>query len=148
MILLDTNVISEIMRPHPDPAVTTWIQSVPRKEFWTSSVVVAEILSGIDLMPAGRRQEGLREAVEEMIAEDFHDQILNFDLAAARHFGQILSARQRIGLPINEMDAQIAATARVYGATVATRNIRDFLACDLALVNPWSDNPQESRRRQ
>jgi predicted nucleic acid-binding protein len=145
MILLDTNVISEIMRPSPDPVVITWIQSLPRKEFWTSSVVVAELLSGIDLMPPGRKQKGLRDAIEEMIAEDFHGQILSFDLAAARHFGQILSARQRMGRPINEMDAQIAATARVYGATIATRNIRDFLPCDLALVNPWSEDPQESR---
>jgi predicted nucleic acid-binding protein len=144
MILLDTNVISEIMRPRPDPVVTTWVQSLPRREFWTSSVVVAELLSGIDLMPPGRRQEGLREAVEGMIAEDFHGQILSFDLAAARHFAQILTARQHMGRPINEMDAQIAATARVYGATLATRNIKHFLACDLDLFNPWSENPQES----
>ena len=145
MILLDTNVISEIMRPRPDPIVTAWIQSHPRKEFWTSTVVVAELLSGIDMMPPGRRQKGLREAVEEMLAEDFHGQILSFDLAAARHFAQILSARQRMGRPINEMDAQIAATARVHGAAVATRNIKDFLACDLALINPWSNNPEELR---
>lgn len=143
MILLDTNVISEIMRPHPDPVVTAWFRSLPRKEYWTSAVVVAELLSGIDMMPPGRRQEGLREAVEGMLAEDFHGQILSFDFAAARHFGQILSARQRMGRPINEMDAQIAATARVHGAGIATRNIKDFLACDVALVNPWSENPEE-----
>jgi predicted nucleic acid-binding protein len=141
MILLDTNVISEIMRPRPDSRVAAWIQSLPRKEFWTSSVVVAELLSGIESMPSGRRQKGLREAFEAMLTEDFHGQILSFDLAAARHFGQILSARQRLGRPINEMDAQIAATARVHGAAVATRNIKDFLACELALINPWSDNP-------
>ena len=145
MILLDTNVISEIMRPRPDPAVTGWIQSLPRREFWTSSVVMAELLSGIDLMPAGQKQKGLRKAVEDMIAEDFHGQILDFDLAAARHFGQILSGRQHMGRPIDEMDAQIAATARVYGATLATRYIKDFVACGLALVNPWSYNPRVSR---
>ena len=143
MILLDTNVISEIMRPVPEPAVIAWVQSLPRKEFWTSSVVVAELLSGIDLMPSGHKQEGLRKAVEEMLAEDFHGQILNFDLAAARCFGQILSARQRMGRPINEMDAQLAATARVHGAAIATRNIKDFMACDLVLVNPWADNQRE-----
>jgi hypothetical protein len=143
MILLDTNVISEIMRPRPDSRVTAWIQSLPRKEFWTSSVVVAELLSGIELMPSGRRQKGLRESLEAMLIEDFHGQILSFNLAAARHFGQILSARQRLGRPINEMDAQIAATARAHGAAVATRNVKDFQACELALINPWSDNPTE-----
>jgi predicted nucleic acid-binding protein len=143
MILLDTNVISEIMRPRPDSRVASWIQSLPRNEFWTSSVVVAELLSGIDLMPPGRRQEGLREAVEEMLTEDFHGQILSFDLAAARLYGQILSARQRMGRPINEMDAQIAATARAHGAAVATRNTKDFLACEIALIDPWSDHPTE-----
>jgi predicted nucleic acid-binding protein len=143
MILLDTNVISEIMRPRPDPRVAAWIQSLPRKEFWTSSVVVAELLSGIELMPPGRKQKGLREAIEAMLTEDFHGQILSFDLAAARHFGQILSARLRLGRPIDEMDAQIAATARVHGAAVATRNVKDFLACEISLINPWFDNPTE-----
>jgi hypothetical protein len=143
MILLDTNVISEVMRPRPDPRVAAWIQSLPRKEFWTSSLVVAELLSGIDLMPQGRRQKGLREAFEAMLTEDFHGQVLSFDLAAARHFGEILSARQRLGRPINEMDAQIAATARVHRAAIATRNIKDFQACDITLIDPWSDNPTE-----
>lgn len=78
-----------------------------------------------------------------MLVEDLHGQILSFDLAAARHFGHILSARQRLGRPINEMDAQIAATARVHGAAVATRNIKDFQACELTLIDPWSDNPTE-----
>ncbi|HEY1207772.1 MAG TPA: type II toxin-antitoxin system VapC family toxin [Terracidiphilus sp.] len=143
MILLDTNVISEIMRPRPDSRVAAWVQSLPRKEFWTSSVVVAELLSGIELMPPGRRQNELREAFEAMLIEDFHCQIHSFDLAAARYYGQILSARQRLGRPINEMDAQIAATARVHGAAVATRNVKDFVACEISLINPWSDNPKE-----
>jgi predicted nucleic acid-binding protein len=143
MILLDTNVISEMMRPRPDSRVAAWMQSLPRKEFWISSIVVAELLSGIDLMPSGRRQMGLREAFEAMLTEDFHGQILSFDLAAARYYGQILSTRQRIGRPINEMDAQIAATARVHGATVATRNLKNFRKCELSLIDPWSDNPTE-----
>jgi len=74
-----------------------------------------------------------------MLSQDLRGQIFSFDLAAARHFGQILSASQRIGRPIHEMDAQIAATARVHGAALATRNTKDFLACDLVLFNPWSD---------
>ena len=142
MILLDTNVISEMMRPRPDPAVAAWIQPLPRREFWTSTVVVAELLSGIDLMPVGRKQRELREAVELMLAEDFHGQILSFDLAAAHCYGQILSERQRMGRPIKELDAQIAATARAHGAALATRNIKDFLACNLVLFDPWSDKPK------
>jgi len=102
--------------------------------------------SGIDIMPAGRKQKALREAVEGMIAEDFRGQILNFDLPAARCYGQILSSRQRIGRRINEMDAQIAAIAKVHGATLATRNTNDFIACDLRLVNPWSGNSEETLR--
>ena len=144
MILLDTNVISEIMRERPDPAVKAWLRARPRKEFWTASVVIAELLSGIDLMPVGRKQRALREAVEGMIAEDFRGQILNFDLSAARHYGKILSSRQQIGRPIREMDAQIASIARVHDASLATRDIDDFLICDVTLVNPWSGNSEET----
>jgi hypothetical protein len=138
MILLDTNVISEIIRARPDPAVSTWLRARPREEFWTASVVLAELLSGIDLMPAGRKQRALREAVEGMIAEDFRGQILKFDVPAARHYGQILATRQHIGRPIKEMDALIAATALANGASLATRNTSDFENCGIQLVNPWS----------
>jgi predicted nucleic acid-binding protein len=138
MVLLDTNVISEIIRERPDPAVLTWLRAHPREEFWTSSVVVAELLSGIDLMPAGRKQRALREAVEGMIAEDLRGQILKFDVSAARHYGQILATRQQIGRPTKEMDALIAATALANGASLATRNTSDFENCGIQLVNPWS----------
>lgn len=137
MILLDTNVISELLRDKPDPGVLTWLRAFPRSEFWTTSIVIAELLSGIELMPAGRRLATLRQAIEEMIVEDFRGQILTFNLPAARHYAQILAARRRLGRPIREMDAQIAAIARVHGATLATRNEMDFAACDLAVVNPW-----------
>ncbi len=137
MTLLDTNVISEIMRLKPDPAVLAWLGARPRNELWTASVVVAELISGIELMPAGRKQTALRHAVEGMIVEDFRGQVLRFDVAAARHYGQILSSRQRMGRPIREMDALIAATARANEATLATRNIPDFEDCGSQLVNPW-----------
>lgn len=143
MILLDTNVLSEIMRPRPDPQVSVWTQSLPRREFWTSSIVVAELFCGIELMPSGQRQAGLREAVEAMIAEDLHGQILSFDLAAARCYGEIFFARQRMGRPIHTMDAQIAATARAHGAALATRNVKDFAGCELTLLNPWGENSLE-----
>jgi predicted nucleic acid-binding protein len=137
MILLDTNVISEMMRERPEPAVSAWLDKQPEEELWTASVVLAELLSGIDLMPAGRKQRVLRNAVEGMIAEDFRGRILNFDLPAARYYGQILSFRQGMGRRIREMDAQIAAIAKVHGAELATRNIPDFEHCGVSLVNPW-----------
>jgi predicted nucleic acid-binding protein len=140
MILLDTNVISETLRERPDPAVTTWLDEHPEEELWTTSVVIAELLSGIELMPFGRKQRALREAVEDMIVEDFRGQILTFNLPAARQYAQILVARRKIGRPIREMDAQIAAIARANGAALATRDVNDFAGCNLAVVNPWVQN--------
>jgi hypothetical protein len=137
MILLDTNVVSEVMRERPDHAVRAWLKSLPRRELWTASVVIAELLSGIDLMPTGRKKEALSQAVEAMIAEDFRGQILKFDVSAARHYGQILSSRRQMGRPMREMDALIAATAKSNDATLATRNLRDFENCGIQLVNPW-----------
>jgi hypothetical protein len=138
MILLDTNVISEMMRVRPNPAVLAWLDKQPQEELWTASVVLAELLSGIEIMPAGRKQKAPREAVEEMIAVDFRGQVLNFDLRAARQYGQILSQRRKIGRPIREFDAQIAAIANVHGAILATQNVNDFDACGLTLIDPWS----------
>jgi predicted nucleic acid-binding protein len=137
MILLDTNVISEMMRERPDRAVSNWLRANPRKEFWTSSVVIAELISGVDLMPEGRKQEMLREAIEGVIAEDFKGQILKFDVSAARHYGHVLLMRQLIGRPIREMDALIAATALANDAVISTRNTSDFEHCGITLVNPW-----------
>jgi toxin FitB len=142
MILLDTNVISEIMRERPNTVVSTWIDEKPEEELWTASVVIAELLAGIELRPPGRKHEALRETVSAMIADDFRGQILPFNLPAARICAQILASRKRLGRPIRELDAQIAAIARVHGATLATRNVEDFAHCDLLVVNPWDRNAQ------
>jgi predicted nucleic acid-binding protein len=137
MIVLDTNVISEIMRERPDPVVLKWLDHQPEKDLWTTSVVIAELLVGIEMSPPGRKQKALREAVEGMIADDFRGQVVAFNLPAARLYAEIVASRKKIGRPIREMDAQIAAVARVHGATLATRDVRDFAGCDLDLVNPW-----------
>ena len=137
MILLDTNVISELMREHPEPAVSAWLDEQPEQELWTASVILAELLSGIDMMPAGRRQKALRDAVEGMIAEDFRGRIVDFDLPAARQYGKILATRRNMGRPIREFDAQIAAIASVHRATLATRDVNNFVACGLNVLNPW-----------
>ena len=137
MILLDTNVISELMREHPEPAVSAWLDEQPEQELWTASVILAELLSGIDMMPAGRGQKALRDAVEGMIAEDFRGRIVDFDLPAARQYGKILATRRNMGRPIREFDAQIAAIASVHRAKLATRDVNNFVACGLNVLNPW-----------
>lgn len=137
MIVFDTNVISEVLRPVPEPAVLDWLRSVPRREIWTCTVVLAELFSGVDLMPSGKRQQLLREKMEQLVPTLFMNQILVFDLLAARAYGPILAARHAMGRPIDEIDAQIAAIAKVHGAALATRNIRDFEHCGIPLVNPW-----------
>lgn len=137
MILLDTNVVSEVMRPTPEPVVAAWLDSQLKEDLWTASVVVAELFAGIEALSAGRKERVLREAVEGMIAEDFRGQVLYFDVAAARNYGHILARRNAIGRPIHEMDALIAATALANGATLATRNTSHFENCGIQLVNPW-----------
>ena len=137
MIVLDTNVISETMRPAPEAAVLRWIRSIPRREIWTCTIVLAELFSGVDLMPRGKRQQAFREKMEQLVPALFLNQILLFDLSAARTYGPILAARKAIGRPIDEMDALIAAIAKTNGATLATRNTADFEDCGIELVNPW-----------
>lgn len=137
MIVLDTNVISEVLRPVPEPAVLDWLRSMRRGELWTSSIVVAELFLGVDLLAPGKRQQVLREKMEQMVSLLFTGKIFTFDLAAALAYGPILATRQQMGRPIDEMDALIAATALTNGATLATRNIPDFEHCGIPLVNPW-----------
>jgi toxin FitB len=138
MILLDTNVISEPMTLKPSPHVMSWIGSQTPGELWTCTIVVAEIFSGIDLMPAGKRQRELREKAEFMFSALFPNRIFSFDQEAARRYGLVLSRRRASGKPVDEMDALIAATALANGATLATRNISDFEDCGIPLVNPWA----------
>jgi predicted nucleic acid-binding protein len=137
MIIFDTNVISETMRPAPEPAVLLWIRSIPRREIWTCTLVLAELFSGVDLMPAGKRQKALRKKMEQLVPALFLNQIFLFDLSAARAYGPILAARRASGRPIDQFDAQIAAIAKVNSATLATRNTPDFEDCGIQLVNPW-----------
>jgi hypothetical protein len=137
MILLDTNVISEALRPIPAPEVLSWLRSIPPRQLWTCTVVIAELFSGVDLMPSGKRKQLLRDKMEQLVSTLFAGRILSFDLAAAEAYGSILMARQAMGRPIDEMDALIAATALTNGFALATRNIHDFEHCGIQLVNPW-----------
>jgi predicted nucleic acid-binding protein len=139
VILLDTNVLSEFMRPQPSVSVVAWLDQQPAGEVYTSAVSRAEIELGLMLMPPGKRQEALSQAAWAMFAEDFAGRCLPFDEDAARHYAAIVSARTRAGRPISVEDAQIAAIALTYQMPLATRNTTDFeLINDLEVVNPWT----------
>ena len=137
MIFLDTNVLSELMRSHPAAPVFAWAAAQPRSALYTTSINKAEIFYGIAVLPEGRRRAALAAAAEAMFIDDFAGRVLPFDEEAAVHYAEIVAARRREGLPIEAFDAQIAATARVAGAELATRDVGDFAGCGLALVNPW-----------
>jgi toxin FitB len=137
MIILDTNVLSELMKPRPLAAVVAWVAAQPAASLHTTSITQAEILHGIMLLSAGRRRRALEEAARAMFAEDFEGRILGFGSDAALPYAQIASDRRAAGRPISHFDAQIAAVARSTGAIVATRNIEDFNGCGVTVVNPW-----------
>lgn len=137
MIVLDTNVVSEIMKPQPSSAVTSWISNLMLNELFTTVVTVGEVLYGIELLPKGKRRDTLLRAAEAVLTKDFAGHILTFDEPTARAYASLSASRRTHGRPISTQDAQIAAIARVHGATVATRNTDDFEGCGVKLVNPW-----------
>lgn len=138
MILLDTNVVSELMRPAPEPKVVEWLDGQPAADVWLSAVTVGEIRLGIALLPDGQRKERLAGLADAMIQEDLSDRCLPYDVLAAAEYAGIVATRTRLGRPISVEDAQIAAIARSAGLTLATRNTKDFSDIDeLPLVNPW-----------
>lgn len=149
MILLDTNVLSEFMRPQPSASVVSWLDDQPAGEVYTSAITRAEIELGLTLMPPGKRQEALSRAARAMFAEDFAGRCLPFDEDAARHYARVVSARTRAGRPISVEDAQIAAIALARRMPLATRNTTDFALIDgLEVVNPWGDGRQPPDRSE
>lgn len=141
MIVLDTNVLSEMIRANPSPAVERWLGSHPSTSLYTTTITQAEILYGVALLPPGQRRSALADAVEAMFEEDFADRVLPFDGAAARAFAYIVARRRKVGRPVSQLDAQIAAIARSRDASVATRNVSDFEGCGVQIENPW-DAPE------
>ena len=138
MIVVDTNVISELMRPVPAPQVWRWVHMQPNATTFTTSVCEAELLLGVALMADGRRKLGMQAVVAAIMASIFADRVLPFDRPAAAAYAEIASARRRIGRPVLDSDLQIAAIARARGASlIATRNLRDFAGCGVAMVDPW-----------
>jgi hypothetical protein len=138
MIILDTNVLSELMRAKQDAHVAAWLQSVTLADAYTTSTCESEVFYGIELLPAGKRRAALEAAAAGLFDVDFAGRVLSFDSDAARAFGAIAAARRQAGRPIGELDAQIAAIARVHGATLATRDVQDFEGCGVKVVSPWA----------
>ncbi len=137
-ILLDTNVISELMRSQPEPAVMDWFERRTGDVFYISVVTQAEIMFGISLLPAGKRRDALERAANEMFSQDFADRCLSFDSSCVTNYATVASGRRRIGQAISTEDALIAAIALTHGYPLATRNIKDFMSINgLTLYNPW-----------
>ena len=137
MVIVDTDVVSELMRPRPNPDVVCWVGDQPASALFTTAITQAEILYGIVLLPEGRRRTALELAVEDMFTEDFAGRVLPFDGRAAPAFARIVASRRLAGCAISHADGQIAAIAARHGAVVATRNVRGFEDCGLELLNPW-----------
>ncbi len=138
MIVLDTNVISELMRTRPDGRVLDWVSSQPASSLYVSSITQAEILHGVLLLAAGKKRAAIEKAAEAMFATDFADRILPFDSSAAVHYAHIAIERRKLGRPISQFDAQIASIARSMKASIATRNVADFEGCGVKVLDPWS----------
>ncbi len=137
MILLDTNVLSELMRAKPAPEVLAWIDAQSSDELFTSSITVAEILYGVARMADGKRKEGLLQLATLMFEEDFAGRILPFDTDAAVHYASLAAESEAKGTVVDMADAQIAAIAAVHDARVATRNVRHFDYLGVPVINPW-----------
>jgi predicted nucleic acid-binding protein len=138
MIILDTNVLSEFMKPGPSRQVLTWVAKQPLKGLFTTSINEAEIFYGIEVLSKGKHRESLLVAAELLFAEDFAGQIVNFESDDARAYSRIVAHRRALGRPISIADAQIAAIAQARGAKIATRNVADFDNCNLVVIDPWN----------
>jgi toxin FitB len=139
MIVLDTNVLSETLRPAPDPRVLQWFKTQRRAALFTTSITRAEILYGVGLMADGSRKQALSSVVAAIFEEDFAGRLLNFDGDAADVYADIAVSRRNAGRPISQFDAMIAAVTRSRGATLATRNVKDFVDCGVEVIDPWTD---------
>lgn len=136
-MVLDTNVVSELMRQAPEPGVVSWVDRFSAADVVVTAVTAAELMYGVARLPDGRRKQELHTEVEGLLNDDFRDQILPFDVPAATHYAEIVAARERAGRPIGMADAQIAAICRRWGTGLATRNVDDFADTGIDPVNPW-----------
>jgi len=138
MFLLDTNVLSDIMRAEPTPLVSAWVARQAVDHLWTASVCQAEILAGIAVLPVGRRRFGLEAAAQAMFQQDLEGRVLPFDSDAAQTYGGVFAACRRTGRTVGMADLLIASIALSRGATVVSRNVSDFRACGIDVIDPWN----------
>jgi toxin FitB len=140
MILLDTNVLSEVLRASPAPHVLAWLNGFNARSVYASSVTQAEMMLGVALLPAGKRRNQLHTQVGNLFSQHFDKRCLPFDQSAATRYADIVANRRRHGKPISTEDAQIAAIALSHGYRLATRNVTDFVdIAALEIINPWDD---------
>ena len=137
MILLDTNILSEVIRPSPEPDVLDWLAAQPTTSVFISAITEAELRTGVAFLPEGKRRAVLAAEIAAMLEVDFFGRILPFDSLAAIAYAEIVAIRRQNGRPISQADAQIAAIAHSRGAVLATRNIADFDRCGIEIINPW-----------
>jgi predicted nucleic acid-binding protein len=138
VIVIDTNVLSEMARSEAEPAVIAWSNAQPIDDLYTTAITESEMLYGLACVPSGRRHDSLRRAIETAFSALLSGRVLSFDRAAARAYADLAAERRREGRAFHGADLQIAAIARARGArAIATRNIRDFEGCGLTLINPW-----------
>ena len=138
MLVVDTNVLSELMRPTPDTAVASWVAGRATSSLHLTAISEAELRCGLAIMPAGRRRDGLAQGLERMLRTGFANRVLPFDSAAASAYAEIAGARRAMGRPIPEADCQIAAIARSRDMAVVTRNVRDFAETGIDVIDPWT----------
>jgi predicted nucleic acid-binding protein len=138
VIIVDTNVVAEVMRASPTPAVVAWLNAQNSASLFLAAITVGEIRYGLRIMPKGRRRQTLEEGFDQIIATAFAGRILAFGEHAASHYGEVMGRRKELGRPLSVPDGQIAALARLHGFAVATRNVRDFLDCGIELVDPFT----------
>jgi len=138
MIVLDTNVLSEAIKPDASERVLAWLAHQPRSNFFTTAITKAELLYGVEVMPKGQRRSALHAAITRILTQLLSDRILPFDSDAAEVYSRLAASRKAMGRPISEADAQIAAIAHSRGAALATRNTPDFEHCGIKVVNPWT----------
>ena len=143
MVVLDTNVLSEVMKEKPDPAVVDWLSSVPVETMLTTAISQAEILYGVRRLPEGARRTRLITAAHDLFTRTFAGRILPFDDEAASMLADIRISRESAGRPISQEDAMIAAIAMRNGVCVATRDKRGFAGCGITIVDPWARDEGE-----
>jgi len=137
LIILDTNVVSEVMKPAPSPVVVEWLNAADTASLYLTSITIAEIRYGLDVLPTGKRKQALEQAFAAVVREGFAGRLLGFDDVAAAEYGKLMAEARRLGHPMGILDGQIAAIARAGGFDLATRNLRDFKYCGVALLAPF-----------